>query len=73
MEKITVQVKPNSRRESVEVQPDGSYLVRVNAPPVEGRANERVLELLAEFLKIPKSRLELVSGHRGKRKVFKRV
>lgn len=69
--KITVHVKPNSRKESVELQADGSYLVKANAPPTEGRANERVVELLAKALGIPKSRLELVSGSRGKRKVFK--
>ena len=68
--KITVAVKPNSRKESVEVLEDGSYLVRVNAPPTEGQANERVIELLAKALKRPKSSIELISGHRGKRKVF---
>ena len=68
--KITVAVKPNSRKESVEVLEDGTYLVRVNAPPTEGQANERVIELLSKFLKTPKSSIELVSGHRGKRKVF---
>ena len=68
--KITVQVKPNSRKESVDVNADGSYVVRVNAPPVEGAANERVVELLAEFFNRPKSSIELVSGHRSKRKIF---
>lgn len=48
--KITVVVKPNARHESVEIQGDGTYLIRVNAPPQEGRANERVIELLAETL-----------------------
>lgn len=68
--KVTVQVKPNSRKESVEPMADGSLLVRANAPPVEGAANERVIELLAEHFKVPKSHIELVAGHRGKRKIF---
>lgn len=68
--KITVQVKPNSRKESVEQVSDGSYVVRVNAPPVEGAANLRVVELLAEFFDKPKSSISLVSGHRSKRKIF---
>lgn len=69
--KITVAVKPNSRKESVEIQPDGSYVVRVNAPPVDGAANERVIDLLAKHLGYPKGRIELASGARSKRKVFK--
>ncbi len=69
--KITVQVKPNSKKESVELGADGAYVVRVNAPPVEGAANERVVELLAKFLKRPKTSIELVGGHRSKRKIFK--
>ena len=68
--KITVKVKPNAKKESVELQPDGSYLVRVNAPPVEGKANERVVALLAEHLKKRKSALTLLSGHKGKSKIF---
>lgn len=69
--KILALVKPNSRQESVEVQEDGSYLVKVNAPPTEGRANERVIELLAKALGLAKSQLELISGHKGKRKTFR--
>ena len=67
--KITVLVKPNAKKESVTVS-DGVYVVRVNAPPVEGAANERVIELLAEHLDRPKSSIQLVHGHRSRRKVF---
>lgn len=69
--KITVSVKPNSRQESVELLEDGSYVIKVNCPPIDGKANERVLELLAKTLKKPKSAFELVSGHKSKKKVFK--
>ncbi|MCC2678367.1 MAG: hypothetical protein K0R29_943 [Pseudobdellovibrio sp.] len=69
--KITVSVKPNSRTEKVEQAADGSYLVKVNAPPSEGKANERVIELLSDYFKVPKSRIELASGAKSKKKVFK--
>jgi uncharacterized protein (TIGR00251 family) len=68
--KITVTVKPNSKKESVEEQPDGSYLVRVNVPPVDGKANERVIELLAGHFRRPKSLITLVSGPKSKKKIF---
>ncbi|MBK9294203.1 MAG: DUF167 domain-containing protein [Oligoflexia bacterium] len=68
--KITVQVKPNSKKESVEKLPDGTYIVRVNCPPIDGRANERTQEMLASLFKCPKTSITLVSGAKSKRKVF---
>jgi uncharacterized protein (TIGR00251 family) len=43
--------------------------VRLNAPPVEGKANKALVSLLAESLDIAKSRIEIVSGARGRNKV----
>lgn len=68
--KITVSVKPNSKKEIVEKQPDGTYLVRVNAVPEDGKANKRVIELLAEHFKCAKSNISLVAGHKAKKKTF---
>lgn len=68
--KITVQVKPNSKSESVTKNEDGSYTVRANAPPIDGKANKRVIELLADYFDKPKSKIELVHGSSGKKKFF---
>jgi uncharacterized protein (TIGR00251 family) len=68
--KVNVKVKTNSRKESVEQIDEGSFVVRVNIPPLEGRANERVIELLAEHFQKPKSAIHLVSGTKSKTKVF---
>ena len=42
---------------------------RVTAPPVEGRANEALLRLVAEVLGVPKSSLRIVRGQRSREKV----
>lgn len=68
--KISVSVKPNSRHEAIETQPDGSLLVRVNAPPEDGKANARVIELLAKHFSVAKSQVSLVAGGKSKKKVF---
>jgi len=68
--KITVLVKPKAKKESVELLPNGSYVVRVNVPPVDGKANDRTQELIAKFLKLPKSSVTRVSGHKSKKKIF---
>ncbi|MBL7684728.1 MAG: DUF167 domain-containing protein [Deltaproteobacteria bacterium] len=66
--KIQIIVKPNSKRPKVEKLQDGSYQVCVNAPPVEGRANEAVVEILSEFFQVPKSSVSILKGLRGKNK-----
>jgi uncharacterized protein (TIGR00251 family) len=68
--KISVTVKTNSKVESVEKNEDGSFSVRVRVPPVEGKANERIRELLAEHFNKPKSAVQIVAGLKSKKKVF---
>jgi uncharacterized protein (TIGR00251 family) len=67
--KLKITVKPNARRDEVVRNGDGTLLVRVNAPPVEGKANERVIELLSEFLQKPKRSMSIISGFKGKNKI----
>lgn len=66
---IHVLVKTNARKESVEVREDGSLFVCVNVPPVEGKANQKVIELLARYFAKPKSAVTIVRGLRSKHKI----
>lgn len=68
--KIEVHVKPNSRKEGITLSEDGIYKVSVHALPEDGRANSAVIELLAEHFDVPKSRISLVRGHSGRKKLF---
>jgi uncharacterized protein len=47
---------------------DTELKIKVSAPPEEGKANTAVLELLADVLSIPKSRLEVVAGQQSRHK-----
>lgn len=67
---ISVSVKTNSKIESVEEQSDGTYVVRVHVPPIDGKANERIRELLAKHFGLPKNSIEILSGTKGKKKKF---
>lgn len=67
--KIQITVKPNAKKNAVEKMSDGTYRVFVNSPPVEGKANAAVIEVLAEFFHVPKSRVEIIAGAKGKRKI----
>lgn len=67
--KIFVYVKAGARENRVEKIDDTSYKVSVKAPPVEGKANKEVEEVLAEYFNISKSKIYIVSGFRSKSKV----
>lgn len=67
--KINVKIKPNSRRESIEQTGAGEFVVRVNAPPVEGRANEALIELLSRHFDVPKRNVAILKGRSSKTKL----
>ncbi|KKU52698.1 MAG: hypothetical protein A3H69_04185 [Candidatus Sungbacteria bacterium RIFCSPLOWO2_02_FULL_47_9] len=67
--KIRVRAKLHSSRERVEKIDNGEYAVFVSKPPVDGKANEAIIELLAEYFSLPKSRIVIRSGHKARTKV----
>jgi len=67
--RIFVTVKPRAREESVERVGEHEYVVKVSAPPKDGKANRAVEKLLAEYFGVPTSRVTIVSGHASRRKV----
>jgi uncharacterized protein len=67
--KLTIRVKPNSRKNEVKLAEDGTLTISVSAPPREGKANQKIVELLSEYLKKPKSSISIVSGFKGKTKI----
>ncbi len=67
---ITIIAHPNSKKPRVEKDLFGTLHVYVNQPPLEGKANKAVVEALAVYFKISKSKLILVRGEKSKQKVF---
>jgi uncharacterized protein YggU (UPF0235/DUF167 family) len=55
---------PESRADYVEELKDGRLRVFLNAKKEQGMANERLLEVLSEYLKVPKKTLNIISGHK---------
>lgn len=70
--KVTVNIKPNTKhREEVVITPSGDLIVYTKQPAVEGRANQAVIRLLANYYRVSKSQVELIQGHTSKFKVFR--
>jgi uncharacterized protein (TIGR00251 family) len=64
-----VKVKPNSKQQKIAEQEDGSLIVHLKSPPVDGKANEELIKLLAEKFDVPKSHITIKSGSTSRQKV----
>jgi hypothetical protein len=60
---LAIRVTPRAKRNQiVEVMADDTIKVRLTAPPVEGKANQALVDFLSEVLGVNKSRIEIVGG-----------
>jgi uncharacterized protein len=62
MKTIQIKVKPNAREGGLEQLSDGTWLARIKSPPVDGKANEELLRLIAERFEVRKARVSIKSG-----------
>ena len=61
-----VRVQPRASKDEVTGEMGGALKVRLRAPAMEGRANEALVEFLAELLKTPRSAVSILSGERSR-------
>ena len=67
---LAVRVSSRARRnEIVEVLNDGTVKIRITTSPSDKKANQVLLEFLAEVLEIPPSKMEIVAGSTGRDKL----
>jgi uncharacterized protein (TIGR00251 family) len=66
--RITLKVHPRARRNLL-AQTGGEYKLEVTAPPVDGAANDAVIEFFARALKLPRAQVRIVTGEKSRRKV----
>ncbi len=66
--RIRVVVIPSSKKPSVEKE-NNMYVVRVDAPPTKGKANKRLIEILAKYFGVRKSRIQIISGEKSREKI----
>ena len=65
---VTIRVQPRASRDEVAGEMNGALKIRLQAPAVEDRANEALVEFLARLLKTPKSAVRILSGERSRSK-----
>ncbi|HMO13879.1 MAG TPA: DUF167 domain-containing protein [Pirellulaceae bacterium] len=65
---LDVKVKPNARKNELIEQADGTWVASVTASPVDGKANEAVIRLLADHFRVPKRAVTIELGASSRRK-----
>ncbi|TFG76226.1 MAG: YggU family protein [Thermodesulfobacteriales bacterium] len=68
---LKIQIQPKSYRNQIVGLHDGRLKIKIAAPPVDGKANESLIEFLAKTFKISKSNIEILKGHTSKLKTIK--
>lgn len=59
---IQVKVHPNSRTPCLEQQADGSFIARLKAPPVDGKANAELVALIARRFGVARAAVTIKAG-----------
>jgi uncharacterized protein len=69
MQRIQVKVRPNARQSSLESREDGIWLARLKAPPIDGKANQELIALVARHFGVRKARVRIKAGASGRSKL----
>ncbi len=67
---IKVKVFPNSKKEEIIKKGSDRFEVKVKEKPIEGKANEKVFEILSDYFNVSRSKIKLIKGFKGRNKIF---
>ena len=68
---LKVKVFPHSKKEEIVKKAEDKFEIQVKEKAEKGMANQRVKEILAGYLNIPKEKLILIRGAKQRNKIFK--
>jgi uncharacterized protein (TIGR00251 family) len=68
--RIAVQIAPNARRTEVLGVHDDALKIKLQAQPIEGKANAALVDYIAAALRVPRSSVTITHGHTNKRKLL---
>ncbi len=65
-----IRLKPRARKDQIQLLEDGTLEISVTSPPVDNKANQHLIKLLAQQLDLPKRSLEIIRGEHCRNKVI---
>lgn len=68
--RISVHAQPGAKKTEVAGLHGGAVKIRIQAPPLEGRANDELIRFLAEALDVPRAHVTLYRGEKSRTKIF---
>lgn len=68
---MEIRVKPGARQSQLVQAEDGSWLAQLKAPPVEGKANQELIALVARHFRCARSAVSIKSGAASRRKLVR--
>ena len=68
---FAVKVIPRASKNQIVGIEGEAIKIRLNAPPVEGKANDALIEFLADVLNIARGQIEIVTGQTARRKIVR--
>lgn len=71
MATLQIKVKPNARASTLAQAADGTWLAQLKSPPVDGKANEELITLVAKHFGCRKAAVSIRSGASGRMKLVK--
>ncbi|MFW9986838.1 MAG: DUF167 domain-containing protein [Candidatus Odinarchaeota archaeon] len=67
---LVIRVKPRSKRQAIRLDKETICQVHVKAPPIHGRANAEVQNLVAKHLEISPTKVKILSGKKAANKTL---
>ena len=71
MADVSIRLQPRAKREEVVGERGGAIVIRVTAPPVDGKANAALCAFLAKAAHVPSSHVQVVRGQTSRDKVVR--
>ncbi|PIR21721.1 MAG: YggU family protein [Deltaproteobacteria bacterium CG11_big_fil_rev_8_21_14_0_20_45_16] len=68
--KLTIHLRPNSKKEAIEKIGENEYKIKVSAPAVDGKANSKLIKLLSESFGWRPSSISILKGHTSRKKII---
>lgn len=68
---LSLRIQPRASKNEIITREGGGLKIRLTAPPVDGAANEALVKFLADTFSLPKSSIEIISGHTSRDKIVR--
>ena len=68
---LTIRIHPGARKNAITGTHNSALKISLTTPPVEGRANEALIAFLSDQLRVPKSRIAILTGATNRSKTLR--